>query len=299
MMERPDIYSEFYNLLSQIPEGYVSTYGDLAIQLGDIVASRAVGEMLSENEHQDVLPCYRVVMSDGSIGGYTHPYGVSEKISRLRRDGISVVNGKVEELEKVRFNDFKSSFPLRRYRKQVMKLNIENEDMDVSLLRAIDVSYHGRIGVGVAVDIGPEIRYEISVMKVKSPYIPNYLYLREGEIVESLLSRERLNIIDGNGILHPFRRGIATVAGADTGMATVGVAKKILTGKIVGKDVIIDGETVAKMMGKYPVSYGYGVPVEKAISLLKEQGDFPQTKIPDKLSRRYREFVLPLEDSVR
>ncbi|MEM3941159.1 MAG: MGMT family protein, partial [Thermoplasmatales archaeon] len=56
MIDKPDIYEAFYNLVKQIPEGYVSTYGDLAMQLGDIVASRAVGQMLSENEEPDTVP---------------------------------------------------------------------------------------------------------------------------------------------------------------------------------------------------------------------------------------------------
>ncbi|MGC8644646.1 MAG: endonuclease V [Thermoplasmata archaeon] len=299
MIERPDIYKEFYDLLAQIPEGYVSTYGDLALQLGDIMASRAVGEMLSENDQPDVLPCYRVVMSDGTIGGYTHPLGVAEKIRRLRRDGISVVNGKIENFEKVRYRDFRSTFPLKRYNEQVGKMDIEESGIDAQLLRAIDVAYLGRVGVGIGADIGTEIRYEVTVKKVKAPYIPNYLYLREGEIVESLLSRERLNVIDGNGLLHPLRRGIATVAGANTGRPTVGVAKSLLLGRVVGEDVLLDGIPVGKMIGRYVVSYGYGIPLRRAISLLKDQGSFPQTLVPDKLAKRYRDLVLPAEDSLR
>ncbi|MEM0334725.1 MAG: MGMT family protein, partial [Thermoplasmata archaeon] len=68
-----DLYEKFYSLVKQIPKGMVSTYGDLAIALGDIVASRAVGKMLSENPSPFEIHCHRVVMHDGGIGGFTHP----------------------------------------------------------------------------------------------------------------------------------------------------------------------------------------------------------------------------------
>ncbi|MEM0128492.1 MAG: endonuclease V [Thermoplasmatales archaeon] len=298
MIDKPDIYEEFYRLLAQIPEGYVSTYGDLALQLGDIVASRAVGQMLSENEEPDVLPCYRVVMSDGGVGGYTHPDGVNEKIRRLRKDGIQIVNGKVENMDKFRFTEFKSTFPLKRYTDQIMKLNIYKDDGKAEPLRAIDVSYAGRIGVGVAVDIGKENTFQVLVKKVRAPYIPNYLYLREGEILEGLLSKERFNVVDGNGSLHPLERGIATVAGANTGNSTVGIAKKLLMGNVIGNDVFLGKKLVAKKLGKYFVSYGYGVPLERALSVLRRVDEFPPTKLPDRLSRRYRDNVLLAENSL-
>ncbi|MEM0130405.1 MAG: endonuclease V [Thermoplasmatales archaeon] len=299
MIDKPDIYEAFYELVRQIPEGYVSTYGDLAMQLGDIVASRAVGQMLSENEEPDSIPCYRVVMSDGRIGGYTHPRGVSEKIRRLRSDGIPVINGRVENMERVKFTEFKSEFPLKRYNEQVKNLDISKRDGSTESVRAIDVSYKGRIGVGVAVDFGKEVTFEISVKKVRAPYIPNYLYLREGEIVECLLSKGRLNAVDGNGVLHPLGRGLATVAGANTDNSTVGIAKKLLMGHTEGENVYIGGEMVARIYGKYIISYGFGTPLETALQLLMKEGHFPQTKLADRLSRRYRDFVLPVENSVR
>ena len=60
----------FYSLVKQIPESKVSSYGELARALGDIKASRAVGRMLNANPYAPVVACHRVVMSDGSIGGF-------------------------------------------------------------------------------------------------------------------------------------------------------------------------------------------------------------------------------------
>ncbi|HHC19248.1 MAG TPA: MGMT family protein, partial [Euryarchaeota archaeon] len=66
-----DVYALIYDLVRQIPEGYVTTYGAIAKALGDIRASKAVGEVLAMNPTPIIVPCHRVVMSDGSLGGYT------------------------------------------------------------------------------------------------------------------------------------------------------------------------------------------------------------------------------------
>ncbi|MFP3318789.1 MAG: MGMT family protein, partial [Thermoplasmata archaeon] len=85
-----NLYNELYSLVKQIPKGRVTTYGDLALALGDIVASRAVGKMLSENPEPMEIPCHRVVMSDGSLGGFTHLEGIIKKIEILRNEGVEI-----------------------------------------------------------------------------------------------------------------------------------------------------------------------------------------------------------------
>jgi deoxyribonuclease V len=298
MIEVPDIYKEFYGLLAQIPEGNVSTYGDMAIQLGDIVSARAVGEMLSENEHPDLLPCYRVVMSDGALGGYTHPNGAVEKARRLRRDGITISNGKIENFEKLRFREFRSNFPLKTYREQVRKIKLDGKIDHSGGIRSLDISYSGRIGVGVAVNFGKELSYEIEVKEAKSPYIPNYLYLREGEIYESLVRKGMINVIDGNGILHRDGRGVATLVGAAKEVATVGLAKSLLIGEERGNEIFIGRRKVGEKVGKYFVSKGFGIGLSEGINALIKEGHFPQTKFADRLSRRYKDEILPAQYSL-
>jgi methylated-DNA-[protein]-cysteine S-methyltransferase len=53
-----------------VPYGSTTTYGDLARQIGQPTASRAVGVALARNPLCIVLPCHRVVGSDGSLTGY-------------------------------------------------------------------------------------------------------------------------------------------------------------------------------------------------------------------------------------
>ena len=83
-----NLYEYTYNLVRQIPDGMISSYGAIAKALGDIKASRAVGRMMNQNPNADDMPCFRIVYSDGKIGGFG--LGINDKIRRLRLDNIHV-----------------------------------------------------------------------------------------------------------------------------------------------------------------------------------------------------------------
>jgi O-6-methylguanine DNA methyltransferase len=91
----PDFDRKVLDLVSKIPKGKITTYGELAKALGNPGGARAVGQALKSNKHPDETPCFKVVRSDGSVGGYTHPLGLREKIRRLEKDGIKVKNNRV------------------------------------------------------------------------------------------------------------------------------------------------------------------------------------------------------------
>ncbi|MDQ6866577.1 MAG: MGMT family protein [Thermoproteota archaeon] len=92
--------SEVYDLLLKIPAGKVSTYGDLAKALGNPLASRQVGRILARNPNPIKVPCHRVVMSDGKLGGYF--YGSDRKRELLEEEGISFTDEIVSNFKKVR-----------------------------------------------------------------------------------------------------------------------------------------------------------------------------------------------------
>jgi len=81
-------------LLARIPKGGVITYAELAKATGS--SPRGVAFVLASNASPDAFPCYRVVMSDGRLGGYSAPGGVAEKKRRLEADGVEVVGGRVD-----------------------------------------------------------------------------------------------------------------------------------------------------------------------------------------------------------
>lgn len=68
---------------SRIPFGATVTYGELAERIDRPGASRAVGAALGRNPVPIVVPCHRVVRSDGSVGGYTAGTGYKEQLLEL------------------------------------------------------------------------------------------------------------------------------------------------------------------------------------------------------------------------
>lgn len=71
----------------RIPAGTVWTYGQVAQTIGKPRASRAVGQALGRNPVPIVIPCHRVVASDGSLGGYSGGGGLGSKRLLLRLEG--------------------------------------------------------------------------------------------------------------------------------------------------------------------------------------------------------------------
>jgi methylated-DNA-[protein]-cysteine S-methyltransferase len=80
------VKDEVYNMLLKIPVGKVSTYGDIAKALGLPHAARLIGQILHENPNPVVVPCHRVVHSNGKIGGYA--YGSDRKRKLLEEEGV-------------------------------------------------------------------------------------------------------------------------------------------------------------------------------------------------------------------
>lgn len=89
-----------YDRLCEVPKGKVTTYKALAAACGTR-AYRAVGRILSANPNIPSVPCHRVVMSDGSLGGYAH--GPREKQRLLEAEGITIVDGKIGDFTERRW----------------------------------------------------------------------------------------------------------------------------------------------------------------------------------------------------
>ncbi len=87
-----DYQRKLQKLLAQIPRGKVTTYKEIGLAMGTR-GYRFVGQLLHNNDKPDKYPCYKVVSSDGGLGGYS--LGLNEKIRRLKADGIEVKDGKV------------------------------------------------------------------------------------------------------------------------------------------------------------------------------------------------------------
>ena len=65
-----DLSSRVYKKLLEVPRGKVTTYAELAKAVGIENGQRAIGNIMNKNPNPILVPCHRVVRSDGSVGGY-------------------------------------------------------------------------------------------------------------------------------------------------------------------------------------------------------------------------------------
>ena len=93
--------TKVYRKLLQVPKGKVTSYGDLAKAVGLENGQRAIGMIMKKNPFPVIVPCHRVVKSDGKIGGYV--YGEIVKSQMLAKEGIKIKDGKIIDFDKEKF----------------------------------------------------------------------------------------------------------------------------------------------------------------------------------------------------
>ncbi|MDB9517744.1 MGMT family protein [Roseofilum reptotaenium CS-1145] len=96
--QTPSFHQKCYELLTKIPQGQVTTYKEIAKAL-NTKAYRAVGNAMARNDNPIVIPCHRVVKSNGEIGNYR--LGVPRKKELLLNEGITIKNNRIENLSEV------------------------------------------------------------------------------------------------------------------------------------------------------------------------------------------------------
>ncbi len=214
---------------------------------------------------------------------------------------------------RLRFNPSKAS----RAQELLSKLvKVEDDYGVIERVGGLDVSYFkdGSLGLGVLVVLKyPElsaVKCFYAVKRACIPYIPGLLAFREMEILTPLLSKaladERVDllVVDGHGIAHPRKAGIASHIGLAFNKPSIGVAKRILAGKEepVGarRLIIYKGEIVGGVLEagdwKIYVSPGHRISVETALKLvatmIKKNEKMPEpTRLADSISRKLRDTV--------
>lgn len=270
--EIPNIRQRTLELLQQIPWGYVTSYKDLAVALGDERAARAVGKIMAQNAKPETYPCWKVVHSSGEVGKYSSPRGVEEKISRMNEQGISVCKGHVENFPSVRFSKFEIDPPLPelRQKQECVAKNAALQKLNPNRIRragGVDVGYREGQAKGCYVEVMlPQLEpvYSCSLKKEEIfPYVPTYLAFRELPVLGPLLEkvdRERglppAIFVDGNGLLHPRSSGLATHLGVSLDWSTIGIAKSLLCGKVKDRDLSV-GESTPVIREEKTIGYAF------------------------------------------
>jgi deoxyribonuclease V len=165
----------------------------------------------------------------------------------------------------------------------------------IEKILALDVAYKDYLAFCTAVlyDLKQEkVLKELLVKdRVKLPYIPGLLFLREApimlEAIEKIDRDYDLILVDGHGLAHPRKAGLATIIGILTGKPTIGIAKSFLYGEIKDSYIFVDQQKVGIKFGRYYASIGSNIDIESLENFLKLINfKYPKAlKIADKLSK--------------
>jgi O-6-methylguanine DNA methyltransferase len=85
-----DFQIKVWKYLSKIPKGKVKTYKEVAVAIKSPYSARAVGNAVGKNPYAPIIPCHRVIKSDGSLGGYSGKGGIKTKRKLLKKEGITL-----------------------------------------------------------------------------------------------------------------------------------------------------------------------------------------------------------------
>jgi O-6-methylguanine DNA methyltransferase len=92
--EKTKFERDVYVATFKIPKGKISTYKRIAEKIGKPKAYRAVANALHKNPLSPVVPCHRVVGSDGSFGG--EKKGAEWRRRMVEKEGIPIKSGKAK-----------------------------------------------------------------------------------------------------------------------------------------------------------------------------------------------------------
>ncbi len=133
---------------------------------------------------------------------------------------------------------------LQAAEKEQLELALLVSKVDSSLVNSryitgVDVSYEDVRAFTCAVVLDVEsmeiVQKETKISICNTPYISGFFYLREAPLIIDILNDIKYEgsiLIDGNGILHPRRMGLASYVGIKMNNPTVGVAKKLMLGEV-------------------------------------------------------------------
>lgn len=201
------------------------------------------------------------------------------------------------------------------------KLDTRERALNPQTIGGADISlnlYSSTIYAGIILLSFPQLQpvaYSLVKAETHFPYVPGYLAFREVpallKVWEQMHVKPDVLVVDGHGIAHPRRMGIAAHFGSLTGQTSMGCAKKILFGKFAEPDVtsgsatpIMDKEeqigyafrSKSKTAPVY-VSPGYGMGLENTLELIRQcTGKYriPEpTRLAHELVNRFRKGELP------
>lgn len=95
-----NFFERVYEIVRQIPEGKVTSYGAIAKALGAARSARMVGWAMNASHNMDDVPAHRVVNQKGLLTGKHHFDGTNLMQQLLENEGIEVIDNQIIDFEK-------------------------------------------------------------------------------------------------------------------------------------------------------------------------------------------------------
>ncbi|MBO3757866.1 MAG: endonuclease V [Thermoproteota archaeon] len=166
---------------------------------------------------------------------------------------------------------------------KIEPLNLPGE----SFLGGVDVAYKRNLGVAayVLMKYGSKELESTDYATIGKllPYIPGLFYLREAPPILKVLSRQtkkpHVLLINGHGLAHPRKMGLASYIGVVLDIPTIGVARNLLYGKVDRLTqpplIFVDGLAVGAVLrtgrkGEIYISIGHKVTLDDAIRIISD-----------------------------
>lgn len=163
------------------------------------------------------------------------------------------------------------------------KINLLDSSDKVSYIAGIDHAFTEDkvVTAIVVVDAKSMVILEKKhiITDINFPYIPEFISHREGPPSISAYRQLKIDpdliIVDGNGIIHPRKMGVASYIGLMLNKPTIGIAKYLLCGDVSEDTVYIDKEAVGKyiatkdMANPILVNPGHKISLSKSVEIVK------------------------------
>jgi len=170
-----------------------------------------------------------------------------------------------------------------KLQKEISHKVIARDDFnEIKRICGVDVAYDNNIAYcsAVVMEQGQIVEAVDAKTKVMHLYIPGLLMLRESEPIFQTLRMLKngydLLLIDGHGLLHPRKCGLACYVGVTLDKPAIGVAKSRLCGTVRPDGFIeLHSQILGYLLGKLYISVGHRISLKSAISIIKERSIEP------------------------
>jgi len=180
------------------------------------------------------------------------------------------------------------------------KLVLRDDFSSIKTVAGCDVAYTGKHIICTVVVMDYETlkirEHKTKVGTSGFPYIPTFLSYREAPIMIDTYHELEVDpdvlLVDGHGIIHPRRMGLASHVGLSLDKASIGIAKNLLCGQVRDDRIYLDKDILGRILQTKDkakpifVSQGHKISISTAIEIVKKT--LRDHKLPEPLHQAHK-----------